>query len=50
MYLMSPYEDDPGDLIARVVTQVETWIHHFDTGSKNRENNGSTLAYPFLEI
>ena len=33
-YLLSRYEDDPGDCIDRVVTQDETWVHHFDTESK----------------
>ena len=28
-YLLSGYEDDPGDFIERVVTQDETWVHHF---------------------
>ena len=34
MHLLSCYEDDPGDFIERVVTQDETWVHHFDTESK----------------
>ena len=29
-YLLSRYEDDPIDFIERVVTQNETWVHHFD--------------------
>ena len=29
-YLRSCYEDDPSDFIERVVTQDETWVHHFD--------------------
>ena len=29
-YLLSRYEHDPGDFIDRVVTQDETWLHHFD--------------------
>ena len=33
-YLLSRYGDDPGDFIDRVVTQDETWAHHFDTESK----------------
>ena len=33
-YLLSRYEDDPGDFIKRVVTQDETWVHHFDLESK----------------
>ena len=34
LYLLSRYEDDPGDFIERVVTQDETWVHHFDPESK----------------
>ena len=37
-YLLSPYEDDPGDFIKRVVTQDETLVHHFDTESKMQNN------------
>ena len=33
-YLLSHYEDDPGDFIERVVTQDETWVHLFDPESK----------------
>ena len=33
-YLLSCYEDDPGDFIEQVVTQDETWVHHFDPESK----------------
>ena len=29
-YLLSRYEDDPCNFIERVVTQDETWDHHFD--------------------
>ena len=29
-YLLSRYEDDPGDFIDRVVTQDETQVHHFE--------------------
>ena len=32
--LLSPYEDDSGDFIERVVTQDEAWVHHFDRESK----------------
>ena len=45
-YLLSRFEDDPGDFIKRVVTQDETWVHHVDQESKCRANNGSTLAHP----
>ena len=34
MYLLSRYEDDPGDFIDRVVTQDETCVHRFDPESK----------------
>ena len=33
-YLLSRYEDDPSDFVERVVTQDETWVHHFDPESK----------------
>ena len=33
-YLLSRYEDDSGDFIDRVVTQDETWAHHFQPDSK----------------
>ena len=33
-YLLSRYEDDPGDFIERVVTQDETYVNHFDPESK----------------
>ena len=29
-YLLSHYEDYPGDFIEQVVTQDETCVHHFD--------------------
>ena len=29
-YLLSCYEDDPGNFIERVVTKDVTWVHHFD--------------------
>ena len=32
-YLLSRYEDDPGDFIERVVTQDETWVHQVDPES-----------------
>ena len=32
-YLLSHFEDDPCDFIKRVVTQDETWVHHFDQES-----------------
>ena len=45
-FLLSRYEDDPGDLIDRVVTQDQTWVHHFDQSKKCKACNGSTLAHP----
>ena len=33
-YILSRYEDDPGDFIEQVVTQDETWAHHFDPEAK----------------
>ena len=33
-YLLSHYEDGPGDYMEQVVTQDETWVHHFDLESK----------------
>ena len=33
-YLLSRYEDGPSNFIDRVVTQDETWVHHFDPESK----------------
>ena len=33
-YLLSHYEDDPSNYIEQVVTQDETWAHHFDPESK----------------
>ena len=33
-YLLSRYEDDPGNYIKGVVTQDEKWVHHFDPESK----------------
>ena len=47
-YLLSCYEDDHSDFIERVVTEDETWVHHFDPDSKMQNNNGSTLAHPLL--
>ena len=35
-YLLSRYEDDPEEFVDRVVTQEETWVHHFDLESKKQ--------------
>ena len=42
------YEDDPEDFMDRVVTQDNTWVHHFDPKSKSKACSGSTRAHPFL--
>lgn len=34
-YLLSRYDDEP-DFIDRIVTQDETWVHHFDPESKKQ--------------
>ena len=51
MYLLSRYEDDPGDFIERVVTQYETCVHHFDPGSnlqtKQWKHPGSSAPEKF---
>ena len=33
-YLLSCYEDDPGDFMEPVVTQDDPWVHHLDPESK----------------
>ena len=33
-YLLSCYEDDPGDFFEQIVIQNETWVHYFDPESK----------------
>ena len=43
-YLLSRYEDDPSDSIKRVVTQDDTWAHHFEP-AKNAEQ---TIESPWL--
>ena len=48
------YEDDPGDLIERVVTQVETSVHDFDPESKMQSKHwkhpGSLPAKKFKRV
>jgi hypothetical protein len=46
---LAPYEDEP-DFIYRIVSQDETFVHHFDPESKNRAYSRSTLAHPSEEI
>ena len=36
-YLLSLYEDEPEEFMCRVVTQDETWVHHFDPKAKKQE-------------
>ena len=47
-YLLSRYEDDPKEFMDRVVTQDETWVHHFDSESKKQnmqwKHPGSPLS------
>ena len=47
-YLLIHYEDDPGNFIEQVVTQDETWVHHFDPESKMQNKQWKTLAHPLL--
>ena len=53
-YLLSRYEDDPGDIIKGVVTQDETWCLHFDPGDKNEAQklkySGSPLPKKFKQV
>ena len=49
MYLLSRYEDDPSDFIERAVAQVETWVHHFDTGSKMQSKQWKHPGSPPLK-
>ena len=45
------YEYDPGDFIDRVVTQDETWIHHFDPESKMQSMQlKHTGSHPSQEV
>ena len=36
LYLLSRYENEPGEFIDGVVTQDETWVGHFDPESKKQ--------------
>ena len=53
-YLLSGYEDDPGNFIEQVVTQDETWVHHFDQESKMQskqwKHQGSSPPQTFKSI
>ena len=49
--LLSRHYDDPGDFIDRVVTQDETWFHHFDPESKmTKHAMGAPWLTPFQEV
>ena len=54
MYLLSCYEDDPRNFIGRVLTQDETWAHHFDQEtkmqSKQLKDPGSTPPKKFKRV
>ena len=47
-YLLLGYEDDPCDYIERVATQDETWVHHFDTGSKMHSKQNKHPGSPLI--
>ena len=47
-YLLSRYEDDPGNFFKRDVTQDETWVHHFDTESKMQSKQWKQPDPPLL--
>ena len=47
--LLSHYEDDPSDFIERVVTQDETWAHHFDPESKMQSKQWKHPDSPLLK-
>ena len=47
-YLLSRYEDDPEEFMDRVVTQDETWVHHFDPESKKQSMQWKHPGSPLL--
>ena len=47
-YLLSCYKDDLGDFIQQVVTQDETWLHHFDQESKMKSKQWKHPGSPLL--
>ena len=47
-YLLSRYEDDPSNFIEQVVTQDETWVHHFDPESKIQSKQWKHPGSPLL--
>jgi hypothetical protein len=52
-YLLSRYEDEP-DFIYQMVTQDETWVHHFDPESKKQsmqwKHHGSPPPKKFKRV
>ena len=53
-YLLSRYVGAPGDFVERVVTEDETWVHHFDPESKMqskpRKHPGSPHPNKFKQV
>ena len=47
-YLLSRYEDDPGDFINRVIAQEDTWVHHFGPESKMQSKQWKHTGSPLL--
>ena len=45
-YLLSRYENDPGNFMERVVTQDETWVQPFDQESKMQSIQWKNPASP----
>ena len=45
-YLLSRYEEDPGDFIVQVINQDETRVYHFDTESKMQSKQWKHLGSP----
>ena len=48
-YLLSRYENDPGDCIQRAVTQDEAWVHHFNSESKVQSKQWKRPGSPPLK-
>ena len=47
-YLLSHFEDDPGDFNERVVTQGETLAHHLGPEAKNQSKQWNHPGSPLL--
>jgi hypothetical protein len=48
-YILSRYDDEP-DLIYRIVTQDETWVHHFDPELKKKQQSMQLKHPPLLTL